>query len=102
MKVAALAGIDEFKNDLLADSFDVTIAPIFERKSRSLAATFFDRTLVGAARRMRVDLIWRPVRDVNAPAVRPPPRNTGSEVFVGVGAPPVVLFLILVLRRIRR
>src|SRR5208283_5634657 len=102
MKVAALAGIDEFKINFLADSFDVPIAPILEGKGRSFAAAFFHRALVTAARRMVIDLVRRAVHDVNAATVRSPPRNAGGEVFVGVSNAPVMLFFVFILRSVGR
>src|SRR5271165_6636718 len=50
---------------------------------------------------MRFDLVGRAVRNVNAPAVRSPPGDAGSEVLVGVSDAAVVFFLVLILRRVR-
>src|ERR1035437_1874267 len=101
MIVAARAGIDKFQDDLLADSLDVAVPPILERIRRSLAPAFFQRTLVGATRGMRFNLVGWTVHNVNAPTVGPPPRDASREMFVGVGNAAVVLFLEFVLRRVR-
>ena len=50
--VAAHTWVDELDDDLLADTLKIAIPPLFKRISRSLAATFFHRTLIRAARRM--------------------------------------------------
>ena len=50
--------IDELDDDVVADAFDIAIAPLLEREGGSRAAAFFRRPLVGAAR--GVDLRFRP------------------------------------------
>ena len=50
---------------------------------------------------MRVDLVGRPPRDVNAAAVGPPAWDAGGKVFVSVRNTPVVLFLVFILRCVR-
>ena len=51
---------------------------------------------------MRLYLIGRPVGYVDAPAVRPPAGNSGSEALVGVSDAPVVFFFEFVLKGIGR
>ena len=51
---------------------------------------------------MRLDLVRRSVRDVDAAAVGLPAGNAGGVMLVGVGDAAVVLFLELVLDGVRR
>src|SRR5271165_6839375 len=50
---------------------------------------------------MRIDLIRRAVRNVNAPAVRSPPGDAGCEVLVGVSDASVMFFFVLILWCVR-
>ena len=94
---AAHAGVDELDDDFLADALDVAIAPVFKRKSRSLAAALFHGALVGSAGGMRIDFIGLAENDVHASAIGFPARNARREMLVGVGDALVVLFFIFVL-----
>src|ERR1035441_7708820 len=93
-------GIDELNDDVGSHALNVAVAPLFERVSGCGAAALFRRTLVRAAGRVRFLLIGRSVGDVNAPAIRLPARDAGSEILVGVGDAPVVLFIQFVLHEI--
>ena len=100
--LAAHRRIDEFDDHVRADPLEVAIAPLLKGVSGRLAAAFFHRPLVGAARGMRLDFVRRSVDDVDSAAIRLPARNARRVALVGVGDAPVVLFLELVLHRVRR
>src|SRR6266446_5013337 len=89
--------VDELDVDVVADPVDVTVAPLLERVGRSGSAAFLNRTLVGAAGRVRLGLVGRAVLDVDHAAVGLPSGNSGSEPLVGIGDAAVMLFAILVL-----
>ena len=93
MVVVATALIHKFDLDLLPDSIDVPVAPIFERIGGRLSTTFFDRPVVLATARMCVNFIGRTIHDVNAPAVGSPARNSRCVVLIRVRDAAIVLFL---------
>jgi len=43
---ARLRGVDEFDVDVVADAFEVAVAPFLERESGDASAAFFRRTLI--------------------------------------------------------
>ena len=92
MIVAAHAGIHELDDHFLADAFEVAIAPVFKRESRSFSAAFFYRPLVTAAAGMRINLVGRAVHNVDTAAVGFPTGDSCREVFVGVFDAAVMLF----------
>src|SRR5208337_5520802 len=91
-----------FDHYFLANALKVAIPPCFKWEGRRLAATFFHRSLVAAARGMRVNLIRRPKHDISTSAVGLPTWDTSCVVLVGIRDTPVVLFLILILFRVGR
>src|SRR5208282_3246772 len=97
----AHAGVHEFDDHFLANTFNVTVAPVFKGESRGLAAAFVDRPVIGSARRMGVNFVGLAVHDVNPPAIGLPPRNSRGKVLVGICDARVVLFFVLVLFGIR-
>ena len=94
--LARHGGVDELDDDVVADAFDVAVAPLLERIGGGFAAAFFHGPLVGAAGGMRFDFVRRPVHDVDAAAVGLPAGDARSVMLVGVRDAPVVLFLELV------
>ena len=98
---AAHASVDELDDDLLPDSFEITVSPIFKREGRRLATAFGHGPLITSARGMRLDLVGLAVHDVDAAPVRFPARNAGGEMLIGVGNSLVVLFFVFVLFRVR-
>ena len=101
MILARPARVHEFQFDVISHSLEIPIPPLFPRISRGRAAAFFHRTIVSAARRVRIHFVRRPPNDVNASPVRLPTRNARSVVLVRVRDTPVVLFLKIVIRQIR-
>src|SRR5581483_9343096 len=97
---AGHGGIDELDDDVAAYVFDVAIAPLLEGIGGRGAAALFRGTFIGSARGVRLDLIRRPVHNVDAAAIGFPAGDTRSVVLVGVGDTAVVLFLELVFDRI--
>src|SRR5438270_114313 len=51
---------------------------------------------------MRLDLIRRSEPDIDPSAISSPARHTGGKMRIRVGDTPVMLFLVLVLNRLRR
>ena len=97
MIVAAHAGVDEFNDDFLSDSFEITIAPGFKRERGRRAPAFFHGSLVSSARGMGLNLVRLAEHDVNPSAIRLPSRNAGRKMLVRVSNTRVVIFLVFVL-----
>ena len=91
--LAAAGGIDEFEFDVVADTFEMAIAPELPVVSRRRAAALPHRAIVGSASRMRIDFVRRTPDDVNVAAISFPTGDAGGEVFVGVDDAAVVFFL---------
>src|SRR5580700_3393644 len=80
----------------------MAVAPLFEWVGVNNAATFRIGPMVGAAGRVRVDLIGRAVLDVSAAAIGLPAGfGFGREAIVGIRNASVVLLLEQVLSRSR-
>src|SRR6185312_90987 len=99
--LAAHALVHKFDFNVVANSIDVAVAPIFERIRGGFAATFINGTFIAAARWVGVDFRGLAVLDVYAPAVRPPSGNARCIVIVGIGDTAVVFVFEFVLGRIR-
>ena len=95
-------GIDEFDDDVGADAFDIAVAPLLERDRWTFCRRLLPEAAHSCRPRSGFDLVRRPVRDVDAAAIRLPSGDTGSVVLVGVSDAAVVLFLELVLDGIGR
>src|SRR5712664_3399874 len=88
---AGTGGINEFDFDVLADPFEMAIAPQLPGIRGRGAAALLGSAVVSAAGGVRLNLIGRTPNDVNVAAIRFPARDPGGEVFVGVGEAAVVL-----------
>src|SRR5262249_8081889 len=93
--------IDELYFDIRPYPVEVTIPPDLERVCRSCSTALIRRPVKWPACRVSLDLIWPPILYVYAAAVRLPPGDTGSEVFVGILDPFVILVLVFILWRFR-
>jgi hypothetical protein len=93
--------VDKLNFNVFTDAFEMTIAPQLPGIRSGGAAAFPGRAIVGAAGRMRLDLIRRAPDNVDVAAVGFAPRNAGGKVFVGVGEAAVVLFLEWINGRLR-
>ena len=100
-ELARHGGVDELDDDVVADAFDVAIAPLLEGEGGGLAAALFRGPLIGAARGVVFDFVRRAVRDVDAAAVGLPAGDARGVVLVGVRDAAVVLFLELVFDGVR-
>src|SRR3972149_7839136 len=60
------------------------------------AAAFFDRPLVVAAGRVRIDLVGWAVHDVDAAAIGFPARYAAGKMLVGVSDAAIVFFLVVI------
>ena len=98
---AGAARVHEFDDDVVPDSVQVAVAPLFKCVGRGLAASFRSGTLIIAAGRVGFDLIGLSPDDVDPSAIGAPSGNTRSEPLVGVRDAAIVLFLELVLDRVR-
>src|SRR6185437_11732863 len=78
------------------------VAPVFKRIGGCLAAALFHGPFITAPGRMRVDFVRRAVFDVNHPAVCLPTWNARCVMVVCIRNAAIMLFLVLVLFRIRR
>ena len=99
--VAAHARIDKLQIDVVANPLEIPVVPGLEWKRRRIASAFVHRPLVASAARVRINAVWLAVSDIDAAPVGPPPRLACGKVLVGISNPRVVLFAILILRRIR-
>src|SRR5207245_5353198 len=99
--LAALAGINEFDDHFLADSFEVAVTPVLKRICGSLATALFHGTFISAAASMGLNLIRRSEGDVHVPAISLPPVNACCKMLVGIGDPAVVFFLEFVVFTVR-
>ncbi len=75
--------------------------PDLEREGRRIAAALFHRTLVASSAGMRVDVVRLAVGNVDVAAVCSPTRLARRKSLVRIRDPRIVLFAILVLRRVR-
>ena len=97
MVVTAHAGVYKLNDDFLTDVLEIPVAPLLERECRRLSPAFIHRALVGAARRVRLNLIRRAELDIHLPAIGLPARDAGWEVLVGIRHTTVVFFFELIL-----
>ena len=99
--VAAHAGVDKLDIDVVADAFQIAVVPDLERKRRGVAAALFHRPLVAAAARVGVDAVRLAVGNIDVAAIRPPARLACRKMLVRIRDARVVLFAVLILRRVR-
>src|SRR5271165_1692904 len=97
---ARAAGIHEFENDVLANSFQIAPAPGFPGIGCGGTPALFHRPVVSSTHGMRVHLIGRAPHDVHAAAIGLPTRNAGGIMLVGVCDATVVLFFKVVIREV--
>ncbi len=93
-------GVYEFDVDIGSHTFDITIAPLFERIGRRGAATLFKGPLVTAARGVRLNFVGGAIHNIDAPAIGLPAGDARREPFIRVGNAPVVLFFEFVFLRV--
>ncbi|MGB2672231.1 MAG: hypothetical protein WA621_07590 [Candidatus Acidiferrum sp.] len=101
MIFAGTSGIDEFDFDVVANVFEMAIAPEFPGISGGGAAALLRGTIVSAAGGMGFDFVGRSPEDVDVPAIGFPAGDAGGEVLVGVGDAAIVFFAIGIIRGIR-
>ena len=99
----AAGGIDKLKFDARTDARQIAIEPTLERIRRGRTSAFVRLALVRATRRVGFDLVGLAPHDIDTAAIRFPPGDPGSVVFVRIGNALVILFskFILVSIRIR-
>ena len=80
VKFAGPVGIDKLDFDVVADTFDMAVAPVFKRPRRG---------------RVRIDFIRRPINDEDPAAICLPSWNALiGKTSVGVSDAPVVFFFV--------
>src|SRR5438067_252873 len=99
-KFARAGRIDKFDLDAVAHALQITVEPDLEGIGRGVAATLLDGPLVGAAGRVRFDLVGRAESDIDAPPIGLPARDAGSVMLVGIGDATIIFFAILILGRV--
>jgi len=98
MIVTGILRIDELHDDVSSYAFDKVIAPLLERIGHYLVAPFGCWTPVSSAARMRLNLVRRPVLDVDSAAIGfPAGKSRAGVVIVGVCDAPVVFFFEFIL-----
>src|ERR1039457_5269781 len=90
-KFARHGWVDEFDDDVAADAFDVTVAPLLKGEGGRRAATLLGGPLVGTAGGVVFDFVGRAVSDVDAAAVGFPAGDARRKMLVGVGDAAIML-----------
>ena len=90
--VAAHAGVHELDDDLIADAFEIAIAPALKGIGGGGAAAFGLVALILTAGGMGLGFVgWTP-DDINASAVGSPARDAGGVMLVGILNAAIVFF----------
>ena len=98
--LAGHRGVHEFQVNVLADSLQIAVVPVFEGECGSFSAALVRGTLVVPSGRMLVYAVGRPPHDVDPAAVGFPPGQSCGKMLVGVRDAAIMLFLERVLGRI--
>ena len=94
--LSAQRGVHELQFDFLPQTLDPAVAPSFEGIGGGHAAPLVHGAGIEAPTGAGRDLIRRSMNDVDPAPIGHPARLSAGKALVGVGDPPVVLFLVLV------
>ena len=100
MVFAGAGGIDKPEFDVVADVFEMAIAPDIEGIDGGGAAALFGGTVVGAAGGVGIDFVGRAPEDIDVAAIGFPAGDSGGEAVVGVSDAAIVFFTLGVIGRV--
>src|SRR3984893_14874152 len=92
--------VDELHDHVLAHAFNVAPPPCLKRVRRRGTATFLHWPVVGTARRMTFNLVWRSPHDVHVSAIGLPSWNTRGVMLIRIRNPSIMLFFEFVIREV--